>query len=114
MDLDVTLGCEDFLLPKTSSSFLNGEKNSCAKIPQESPTKLPTCQSVPPELYTTSSSSSMSTALLSQDCRLTKETFTKAPNISYEVALAKSIMQEYSTISGDNLWVYLYYQFKLN
>ncbi|KAM7364483.1 radial spoke head protein 4a isoform 1-T2 [Cochliomyia hominivorax] len=106
MDLNQTLGCGDFVLPKTSSSsFNNNESNPCAKMLKESQIKSPICESTKPDLYiTSSSSSSMSTDLMSQDYLTNKEPKIKAPNIAYELALAKSIMQQYSTISGDNLF----------
>ncbi|XP_065371230.1 radial spoke head protein 4 homolog A [Calliphora vicina] len=115
MDLDNILSCDDFLLANTSSSIQTGVDYPCAKFLKESQAKVksplqnaPVKCEPPPEHYMfSSSSSSMSSGLMSHDVRSTKEPLIKAPNIDYEVAVAKSIMQQYSNISGDNLFDHL-------
>ncbi|XP_023309499.2 radial spoke head protein 4 homolog A [Lucilia cuprina] len=112
MDIDNNLSCDDFLLPNTSSSLQTGIDYPCTKEARE--TKPPSVKKAPgkceppPEQYKiSSSSSSMSSGLMSQDYRTTKEHPMKTPNIAYELAVAKSIMQQYSSISGDNLFDHL-------
>lgn len=110
MDLDIT--CGDFLLSNTSSNIQNGLDYACDKYIGEFPAKKqaphsqnasPKCEPPPGIIRTSSSLSSMSSGLMSPDGRETKVPLIKAPDIPYELAVAKSIMQQYSTISGDNL-----------
>lgn len=99
------LSCEGFL-PEFSTSS-DQCLDPCSKLKNEQqPAKLSSEPNEPEKclsLTTTSTSSYMSCGIMQDICRSTKPVPQKPPNIEYEVAVAKSIMQEFSTISGDNL-----------
>jgi len=52
---------------------------------------------------TSSSSTSMSMGALNFDNELQKPSTVDAPNVGYELNIAKAVLQQYSTLSGDNL-----------
>lgn len=56
---------------------------------------------------TTSSTTSISMGALNFDNELQKPSTVDAPNIGYELNIAKAVLQQYSTLSGDNLFDHL-------
>lgn len=115
MNLDQLLECKDVAPPlsQSSSSCLSFQFNitsnlpKCGPLPPKDPNDMadtidldPNCNDM--DITTTSTSSAGSDTLLNRDCR-GQTLMRKIPDVNYELCLAKSILQQYSTISGDNL-----------
>lgn len=96
--------CDGFPSDTTTSSDVDFKCNEKKKPKKENlpePDTQPSCSNI---LSTsTSSSSSVSTGYFNVDCRGRKVERKEPPNIGYELCIAKSILQQYSTLSGDNL-----------
>lgn len=103
METDIT--CDKFLVSNTTISSKTGLDYSCHTL-QNRPTvqSIPEkCELPPGDFLTISSSFSMSQGSLPKDDCTKKKMPIKASNISFELARAKSILQQLSSISGDNL-----------
>lgn len=99
------LSCEGFI-PEFSTSSNQIFLDPCDKLKKQPLAKESSEQNEPDKcmsLSTTSTSSYMSCGMMKDICHSAKPGLQKPPDIDYEVAVAKSIMQEFSTISGDNL-----------
>ncbi|XP_061395610.1 radial spoke head protein 4 homolog A-like [Musca vetustissima] len=116
MNLDTNFSCTDFIPSDTSSSVKIGgdypyqrAQPASAESEENISKRNESVGQCPSGLLTSTSSSSsvISSALFNQDCRKQKLPRPAAPNIGYELSLAKSIMQQYSSISGDNLFDHL-------
>lgn len=114
MNYNQQMACKDaVLMPDSSSSAISFQLNiaskcpPCPPLPPPEPNDLskPTdlevdCDDVP--ITSTSSTSGLSDDIINRECR-GRAAMRKVPDVSYELCLAKSILQQYSTISGDNL-----------
>lgn len=108
MDQD---SCRNFSLDSSSSSQFAFPAPCIPK--RKKPETPPDEKSVDQEssaqcsnIITSSSSSSTTTIAIGtfdSQCNVRKASVPEAPNIGYELNVAKSIMQQYSTLSGDNL-----------
>uniref|UniRef100_A0A1I8NR69 Radial spokehead-like protein n=1 Tax=Stomoxys calcitrans TaxID=35570 RepID=A0A1I8NR69_STOCA len=115
MDINSNFSCDDFVPTDSSSSSTIGLNIPCSQRQtpqtQEKQAKSSTngstdkCPSM--ILSSSTSSSSLSFELFNKECHQPKLAQPMAPNIGYELAMAKSIMQQYSSISGDNLFDHL-------
>lgn len=110
MELGEKQSCDDFTLDTTSSSKINfpcGGNESKRKVEHiEKPEKSEESDDPCAHMVSTSSSSSTNTMLsqyFASECQKRDHTRKEPPNIGYELNVAKAIMQQYSTISGDNL-----------
>ncbi|EDX08487.1 GD11821 [Drosophila simulans] len=106
MDKD---SCQNFSLDSTSSSHF-APPPVCA--PRRKKPEKPAAEEASPECSNVTSSSSSSTTTISigafdSQCNLHNAQNPEAPNIGYELNVAKSILQKYSTLSGDNLFDHL-------
>lgn len=105
MDRD---SCQNFSLDSTSSSQLALPPTCIPRRKKDEVDEKSAEESSPhcSNIITSSSSSSTTTISIGafdSQCNLQKSTVPEAPNIGYELSVAKSIMQQYSTLSGDNL-----------
>ncbi|XP_034650214.1 LOW QUALITY PROTEIN: radial spoke head protein 4 homolog A [Drosophila subobscura] len=104
--------CQNFSFGSTSSSELLGLPPPCV-TKKKKPEKIIVEQETSPkcsQLITstsTSSSTTISMGAFDSDCHFNKALVKEPPNIDYEVNVAKAIMQQYSTLSGDNLFDHL-------
>lgn len=97
MNLDLKLSCDDLKPTDTSSSLKHG-------LDYPIPTVNPPCvEQKCPSVILSSSSSTLCSDVFDKECRIPKVPQPDAPNLGYELALAKSMLQQFSTISGDNL-----------
>ncbi|CAD6993792.1 unnamed protein product [Ceratitis capitata] len=114
MDTEDKQSCDNFTLDTTSSSKLNypcgglemKRKLDDTEKPEKSEDSTDPCA----HMISTSSSSSSNTIMsqyFASECEKRDQTRKEPPNIGYELNVAKAIMQQYSTISGDNLFDHL-------
>ncbi|XP_062128163.1 radial spoke head protein 4 homolog A [Drosophila sulfurigaster albostrigata] len=111
MDSD-NQSCRHFSLDSTSSTQSDRPQTTNKKKVKKTPGKPESeVQISPPcsDIITSSSSSSTTISMraLDSDSRVPKPTTVEAPNIGYELNIAKSVLQQYSTLSGDNLFDHL-------
>ncbi|KAH8401397.1 hypothetical protein KR009_005268 [Drosophila setifemur] len=110
MDKD---SCQNFSLNSTSSSQFALPPACIPKCKKEDTDEKPVEESTSPHcsnIITSTSSSSTTTISIGafdSQCNVHKSTVPEAPNVGYELNVAKSIMQQYSTLSGDNLFDHL-------
>ncbi|XP_052838830.1 radial spoke head protein 4 homolog A [Drosophila gunungcola] len=111
MDKD---SCQNFSFDSTSSSQFalppvcnpkrkKPEKAEAEKCGEET---SPHCSNVITS-SSTSSTTTISVGAFDSQCKLHRAPVPEAPNIGYELNVAKSILQKYSTLSGDNLFDHL-------
>lgn len=101
--------CRNFSMGSSSTSQSEAhhtakkkkEKKTIAKTQSDLQTS-PQCSNIITS-STTTSSTSISMGALNSESRLQKPSTPEAPNIGYEVNIAKAVLQQYSTLSGDNL-----------
>ncbi|XP_054726156.1 radial spoke head protein 6 homolog A [Anastrepha obliqua] len=116
MDLDQKQSCNDFTMETSSSSQINFPCDSPCNVGKTGPCK--TAQTGKSDefenpcmhIFSTSSSSSSNTIMsqyFDSECHKRDYTRKEPPNIDYELNVAKAIMQQYSSISGDNLFDHL-------
>nr|XP_016928725.1 radial spoke head protein 4 homolog A [Drosophila suzukii] len=107
MDKD---SCQNFSLDSTSSSqFVLPPICNPKKKKPEKPKVEETSAECSNVITSTSSSSTttISIGAFDSQCNLHNAPVPEAPNIGYELNVAKSILQKYSTLSGDNLFDHL-------
>ncbi|XP_034479083.1 radial spoke head protein 4 homolog A [Drosophila innubila] len=105
--------CRNFSMGSSSTSQSDAQqtakkkkdKKTIAKTQSELQTS-PQCSNIITS-STTTSSTSISMGALNSESRLQKPESFEAPNIGYEVNIAKAVLQQYSTLSGDNLFDHL-------
>lgn len=114
MEFGEKQSCDGFTLDTTSSSKIDfpcGDPESRRKAEHiEKPEKSEESDDPCANMVSTSSSSSTNTMLsqyFGSECHKRDHTRKEPPNIGYELNVAKAIMQQYSTISGDNLFDHL-------
>lgn len=110
MDLDTDFSCDGFIPTDTTSSLQIGM--AYEPCPRSQPFAVHSQSKSPIHsseekcasgILSSSSSSTVTSALFAQNGRMQKLPPPRAPNIDYELSVAQSIMQQYSSISGDNL-----------
>uniref|UniRef100_A0A1A9VG21 Radial spokehead-like protein n=1 Tax=Glossina austeni TaxID=7395 RepID=A0A1A9VG21_GLOAU len=116
MDLNARLSCDGFPSASTSSEKIKSYY-SCDK--DKAVVGSVSKQALEPKsggdascidvliASSTTSSSTLESAVFNAACRDPKVSLLEPPDISYEMCLAKSIMQQFSSISGDNLYDHL-------
>ncbi|XP_014095097.2 radial spoke head protein 6 homolog A isoform X2 [Bactrocera oleae] len=114
MEFGEKQSCDGFTFDTTSSSKIDfpcGGPESRQKVEHiEKPEKSEESDDPCAHMISTSSSSSTNTMLsqyFGSECHKRDHTRKEPPNIGYELNVAKAIMQQYSTISGDNLFDHL-------
>ena len=103
MEYDSKLSCDAFTID-TSTSSKSGVDFHCPERRKEKPPAedtSPVCSQMVSSTSTTSSS--ISVGFFNQACAQHRGLPGAIPNIGYELAFAKSVMQQYSSLSGDNL-----------
>ncbi|KAH8261215.1 hypothetical protein KR044_005355 [Drosophila immigrans] len=104
--------CRHFSFDSTSTTQSDRPQATNKKKGNKTPGK-PQCEvQISPQCSdnitsSTTSSTTISMHALDSDCRLPKTSTVEAPNIGYELSIAKSVLQQYSTLSGDNLFDHL-------
>ncbi|XP_068148118.1 radial spoke head protein 6 homolog A [Drosophila tropicalis] len=110
MDLDAD-SCRNFSFGSTSSTRSglppakpSNKKDNKQVLEKAESEGSPKCSDMMITSSSTSSSTTISINAFDSQCQLQKDSRKEPPNIGHELSVAKSILQQFSTLSGDNLF----------